>query len=69
MFDSGRAALYQMVLFIIFMDRISRHNQEGVWFGNHMISSLLFVDDVIMLATSSQDLQRALGRFAAECEG
>lgn len=58
------------VLFIIFMDRISRRSQgpEGVWFGNHMIASLLFADDVVMLASSSQDLQCALGRFAAECE-
>ncbi|KAI3355942.1 hypothetical protein L3Q82_004489 [Scortum barcoo] len=23
---------------------------EGVWFGNHRISSLLFVDDVVLLA-------------------
>ncbi|KAI3377169.1 hypothetical protein L3Q82_009081 [Scortum barcoo] len=47
------------VLFIIFMDRISRRSQglEGVRFGNHRISSLLFADDVVLLASSSQDLQ------------
>lgn len=58
------------VLFITFMDRISRRSQgsEGVRFGNHRISSLLFADDVVLLASSSQDLQRALERFAAECE-
>ncbi len=58
------------VLFIIFMDRISRRSQgpEGVGFGDHAISSLLFADDVVVLATSDQDLQHALGRFAAECE-
>uniref|UniRef100_A0A3Q3JAD5 Reverse transcriptase domain-containing protein n=1 Tax=Monopterus albus TaxID=43700 RepID=A0A3Q3JAD5_MONAL len=58
------------VLFIIFMDRISRRSQgpEGVWFGDHRISSLLFADDVVLLAPSNQDLQHALGRFAAECE-
>ncbi len=58
------------VLFIIFMDRISRRNQgpEGVGFGDHAISSLLFVDDVVVLATSDQDLLHALGRFAAEFE-
>ncbi|KAI3352720.1 hypothetical protein L3Q82_019300 [Scortum barcoo] len=58
------------VLFIIFMDRISRRSQgpEGVRFGNHRISSLLFADDVVLLASSSQDLQRVLEQFAAECE-
>ncbi|KAJ0061369.1 hypothetical protein NL108_017387 [Boleophthalmus pectinirostris] len=47
------------VLFIVFMDRISRRSQgpEGVRFGDHRISSLLFVDDVVLLASSSQDLQ------------
>ncbi|XDV13498.1 hypothetical protein PO909_001890 [Leuciscus waleckii] len=58
------------VLFITFMDRISRRSQgpEGVRFGDHTISSLLFADDVVVLAPSDQDLQHALGRFAAECE-
>ncbi|KAI3353924.1 hypothetical protein L3Q82_005129 [Scortum barcoo] len=58
------------VLFIIFMDRISRRSQgpEGVRFGNHRISSLLFADDVVLMASSSQDLQHVLERFAAECE-
>ncbi|KAI3365669.1 hypothetical protein L3Q82_010745 [Scortum barcoo] len=47
------------VLFIIFMDRISRHSQgpEGVQFGNHRISSLLFADDVVLLASSDQGFQ------------
>ncbi|KAK3565546.1 hypothetical protein QTP86_011913 [Hemibagrus guttatus] len=58
------------VLFITFMDRISRRSQglEGVRFGDHRISSLLFADDVVLLGPSSQDLQHALGHFAAECE-
>ncbi|KAI3366445.1 hypothetical protein L3Q82_000587 [Scortum barcoo] len=59
------------VLFIIFMDRISRRSQgpEGVRFGNHRISSLLFADDVVVLmASSGQDLQHVLERFAAKCE-
>uniref|UniRef100_A0AAY5JVS7 Reverse transcriptase domain-containing protein n=1 Tax=Esox lucius TaxID=8010 RepID=A0AAY5JVS7_ESOLU len=57
------------VLFVIFMDRISRRSQgpEGIRFGVHTISSLLFADDVV-LAPSNQYLQHALGRFAAECE-
>ncbi|KAK3565055.1 hypothetical protein QTP86_032480, partial [Hemibagrus guttatus] len=33
-----------------------------------MISSLLFADDVVLLAPSSLDVQHVLGRFAAECE-
>ncbi|KAK3529893.1 hypothetical protein QTP86_007211 [Hemibagrus guttatus] len=58
------------VLFIVFMDRISRHSQglEGVWFGDHRISSLIFADDVVLLAPSSLDLQHVLGHFAADCE-
>ncbi|KAF7644351.1 hypothetical protein LDENG_00223640 [Lucifuga dentata] len=52
------------------MDRISRHSQgsEGVQFGDLRIASLLFADDVVLLALSDCDLQRALGRFEAECE-
>ncbi|KAK3542767.1 hypothetical protein QTP70_002969 [Hemibagrus guttatus] len=52
------------------MDRISRRSQglEGVRFGDHRISSLVFADDVVLLAPSSLDLQHALGHFAAECE-
>ncbi|KAK3543929.1 hypothetical protein QTP70_031842 [Hemibagrus guttatus] len=59
-----------LVLFIVFMDKISRRSQglEGVRFGDHRISSLIFADDVVLLASSGLDLQHALGRFAAECE-
>ncbi|KAI3360388.1 hypothetical protein L3Q82_002299 [Scortum barcoo] len=32
------------------------------------ISSLLFADDVVLMASSGQDLQHVLERFAAECE-
>ncbi|KAI3376614.1 hypothetical protein L3Q82_017048, partial [Scortum barcoo] len=46
---------------------IARGRRESR-FGNHRISSLLFADDVVLLASSSQDLQRVLERFAAECE-
>ena len=42
--------------------------QHRMAVGDSTISSLLFVDDVVVLASSDQDLQRALGRFAAECE-
>uniref|UniRef100_A0A8C6M635 Reverse transcriptase domain-containing protein n=1 Tax=Nothobranchius furzeri TaxID=105023 RepID=A0A8C6M635_NOTFU len=56
-----------LVLFITFMDRISRrsHGVECFEFGGRIISSLLFVDDVVLLASSSSDLQLLLGRFAA----
>ncbi|KAK3529892.1 hypothetical protein QTP86_007210 [Hemibagrus guttatus] len=42
--------------------KISRRSQglEGVRFGDHRISSLIFADDVVLLASSSL--------FAAECE-
>nr|XP_049580441.1 charged multivesicular body protein 1a isoform X3 [Syngnathus scovelli] len=57
-------------LFIIFMDRISRRSRgvEGVRFGDLSIASLLFADDVVLLASSGRDLQLSLERFAAECE-
>ncbi|TWW78263.1 hypothetical protein D4764_11G0003840 [Takifugu flavidus] len=58
------------ILFITFMDRISRcsHGVEGVRFGDFRIRSLLFADDVVLLASSARDLQRSLDRFAAACE-
>ena len=58
------------ILFITFMDRISRRSQgvEGVRFGDLRIRSLLFADDVVLLASSGRDLQLSLDRFAAKCE-
>jgi len=52
------------------MDRISRRSQgvEGIRFGGLRIASLLFADDVVLLASSGRDLQLSLDRFAAECE-
>ncbi|KAK0134955.1 Transposon TX1 uncharacterized protein [Merluccius polli] len=41
---------------------------EGVRFGDLRIGSLLFVDDVVLLASSDRDLQLLLDRFAAECK-
>ncbi|TWW81820.1 R2 Retrovirus-related Pol polyprotein from type I retrotransposable element [Takifugu flavidus] len=59
-----------LILFIIFMDRISRcsHGVEGIRFGDLRIGSLLFADDVVLLASSVRDLQLSLDRFAAAFE-
>ena len=48
----------------------SRRSQgvEGVRFGDLRIGSLLFADDVVLLASSGRDLQLSLEQFAAECE-
>ena len=58
------------ILFVIFMDRISRRSQggEGLQFGGLRIPSLLFADDVVLMAPSACDLQHSLDRFTAECE-
>ncbi|KAI3374830.1 hypothetical protein L3Q82_021372 [Scortum barcoo] len=45
-----------------------RQGRRESGFGNHRISSLLFADDVVLMASSGQDLQHVLERFAAECE-
>ncbi|KAK3547403.1 hypothetical protein QTP86_018910, partial [Hemibagrus guttatus] len=68
--EDSKGCPLSLVLFIVFMDRISRRSQglEGVRYGDHRISSLIFADDDVLLAPSSLDLQHALGRFAAECE-
>ncbi len=52
------------------MDRISGHSrvEERVHFGNLRIASLLFADDIILLASSGRDHQCTLGQFAVECE-
>ncbi|KAI3370580.1 hypothetical protein L3Q82_007149 [Scortum barcoo] len=58
------------ILWGVLSARFLRRSQgpEGVRFGNHRISSLLFADDVVLMASSGQDLQHVLERFAAECE-
>ena len=56
------------ILFTTFMYRISRSSQgaEGFQFSGVGISSLLFVDDVVLLAPSSGDLQLSLERCDTE---
>ena len=52
------------------MDRIEKRSRgrECVRIGDVKVSRLLFADDLVLLASSQEDLQRALDRFAAECE-
>lgn len=51
-----------IIMFIIFMDIISRRSQ-GLQFGNDRISSLIFTDYVVLLASTSQNLQHVLRWF------
>ena len=57
------------LLFIIFMDRISRRSAtpECAEVGDVRVESLLFADDLAQLASTAEGLQRALSQFAAEC--
>ena len=59
----------ELTLFVIFMDRISRRSQGegGIRLGELRVASLLFADDVVLMAPSVQDLQLSLDRFAVEC--
>ena len=59
-----------LVVFIIFMERISRCSQaaERIKFGGLQIPSLLFADGTVLLALSNSDLQLSLEPFAAECQ-
>ena len=58
------------ILFVIYMDRMSRcsHDVEGLQVSDLTITSLLFADDVVLMASSVVDLQCSLDQFAAECE-
>ena len=49
------------VLFVVFLDRISRHScrEKDVWFGNSKVALLPFADDLVLLA-SNYDPQHAL---------
>lgn len=41
---------------------------DGIEFGGLRITSLLFADQVFLLALSGEPLQLVLGQFAAKCE-
>lgn len=47
--------------------KVQAEGRRVVWSENLRIASL-FADDVVLLAASDLDLQRALVHFAAECE-
>lgn len=52
------------------MDRISKRSRglEFAQVGDIRVASLLFVDDVVLLASLDRDLQCPLEQFAAECD-
>lgn len=60
--------LLSLIPFVVFMGIISRrsHGEEGVWFENVRVYALLYADDVVLLASSSHDIQRALGQFSVK---
>lgn len=62
--------LLTLVLFTIFMDRISwpSQNLEEVWCGDPMIAYQLFADDVVLFASSNQDLQCVFKLFTIKSE-
>ena len=74
MFDVGaglrQGCVLSPLLFIVYMDRIARRSlgRESVAIGGARVSHLLFADDLAIFASSEGDLQRALNRFARECE-
>ena len=57
---------FSPILFINFMERISwcSHSVEGVQFGDVRLGSLLFADDVVLLAPLVCDFQLSLHRFS-----
>ena len=54
----------------VHMKSIDSRNRldEGVTVGSYRINSLLFADDLVLLAFSEQSLQHALNRFSAACD-
>ncbi|KAI3352980.1 hypothetical protein L3Q82_019555 [Scortum barcoo] len=64
LYDRSRSSLVRIAGRFLGVARGRRESR----FGNHRISSLLFADDVVLMASSGQDLQHVLERFAAECE-
>lgn len=63
-FDSVRLP-FVMIVFIIFMHRISSYSQvvEGLHLGGPQDFIFAFVDDVVLSSSSGADLQLVLKRF------
>lgn len=59
-----------LVLLITFIGRIVRCNRgnEGIQFGDLIITSLFITDDVVPLASLSRDLQLSLEWFSVDLE-
>jgi len=57
-------------LFIIYMNWIDSHSRvdKGVTVGSCRIDCLLFVDNLVLFASSKQGLQHVLDNFSAECD-
>ena len=55
---------------LVYMNCIGSHSrvEKGVTFVSRRINRLLFADDLVLLATSQQDLQHVLDRFSAACD-
>ena len=58
------------LLFITYMNWIDKHSHvnEGVMIGSCKVSRMLFADDLVLLASSECDLQRALNVFSDACD-
>ena len=57
------------VLSLTFMVRISSEGAKDAQLGDVRTASLLFPDDVVLLASLSHDLQLLLEQFSGKCEG
>lgn len=57
--DSTMTGSLFLILRLVSTNRIPRPNngEELTWFGNQTLSSLFFVVDVVVLVSSSHDLQ------------
>lgn len=58
------------ILFVIFIDKISRRSEvvKGFHLRGLRVSSLLFTDEVVLLALAGDGLQLTLEWFTARCE-